>query len=133
AQIEALDDASSMIRFRRNFEREGTYDGLGTRKEPGDYAVTEARVGDWSFKTSYFSKNGRYKGTYVNLNTPIEFYPRGIRYVDLEVDICLWPNGEVRILDEEKLEAAAAEGLVTEKLAKIVKEKMEGLMKDLRV
>jgi len=133
AQIEALDDASSMIRFRRNFEREGTYDGLGARKEPGDYAVTEARVGEWFFKTSYFSKDGRYKGTYVNLNTPIEFYPHGIRYVDLEVDICLWPDGRVKKLDEEKLDTAAAEGMVTERLTKIVKEKMEGLMKDLHV
>jgi len=130
AQIEALDDASSMIRFRRNFEREGTYDGLGTHKEPGDYAVTEARMGEWFFKTSYFSKDGQYKGTYVNLNTPMEFYPRGIRYVDLEVDICLWPDGRVKKLDEEKLDTAAAEGLVTEKLTKVVKEKMEGLMKD---
>jgi len=130
AQIEALDDASSMIRFRRNFEREGTYDGLGTPKEPGDYAVTEARVGEWSFKTSYFSKDEQCKGTYVNLNTPIEFYPRGIRYVDLEVDICLWPDGRVKKLDEEKLDTAATEGLVTEKLTKIVKGKIEGLMKD---
>ncbi len=133
AQIEALDDASSMIRFRRNFGREGIYDGLGTRKESGDYAVTEAKVGEWSFKTSYFSKDGRYKGTYVNLNTPMEFYPRGIRYVDLEVDICLWPDGRVEKLDEEKLDTAAAEGLVTEKLTKIVKEKIEELMKNLRV
>jgi len=48
--------------------------------------------------------------------------------VDLEVDVCVWPNGTVRKLDEEKLEKAVEEGLVTEKLVKIVKEKLQELI-----
>ena len=131
ARIEDLDGDLSLIRFRRVFEKGGTYDGLGTRKEPGDYAITEARVGEWHFKTRYFSSGGCYKGTYVNLNTPIELYPYGIRYVDLEVDVCVWPDGRVKKLDEEKLGRAFAEGLITEKLAEIVGEKIRGLMKEL--
>jgi len=127
ALIEAFDRDQSLLRLTRVFESKGVYDGLGTQKEPGDRAVTEAKVGDWHFKTQYFSSEGRYKGTYVNLNTPIELYPRGIRYVDLEVDICIWPNGTVRKLDEEKLERAAEEGVVTERLVRIVKEKLREL------
>lgn len=127
ALVEAYDRHRSWLRLSRVFERKGVYDGLGTPKEPGDRAVTEAKVGDWHFKTQYFSRDGRYKGTYVNLNTPIELYPHGIRYVDLEVDVCVWPNGTVRKLDEEKLEKAVEEGLVTEKLVKIVKEKLREL------
>jgi len=131
AQIEAFDSDESLIRFRRIFEREGTYDGLKTRKEPSDYAITEAKVGEWHFKTQYFSKDGRFKGAYINLNTPIELYPYGIRYVDLEVDICLWPSGKVQKLDDEKLEEAVKEGIIAEKMAKIVREKAQGLMRDL--
>jgi hypothetical protein len=48
----------------------------------------------------------------------------------LKVNICLWPDGRVEKLDEEKLYTAATEDLFTEKLTKIVKEKMEELMKD---
>jgi len=131
AQIEAFNSGESLIRFRRVFEKEGTYDGLGTHKEPSDYAITEAKLGEWHFKTQYFSKEGQNKGTYINLNTPIELYPRGIRYVDLEVDICIWPDGKIKILDEEKLEEALAQGLVTKKLTEIVREKMQSIMKGL--
>ena len=131
ALIEAFNYNESMIRFRRVFEKKGIYDGLKTEKEPGDYAVTEAKVGEWYFKTEYFSKDGQYKGTYINLNTPIELYPNGIRYVDLEVDVCVWPNGRVKKLDEKKLKEAAVEGIITPKLVKIVKEKLHQIMKDL--
>jgi len=130
ALVEDFDYGESAIRLRRNFRREGVYDGLGTRKEPGDYAITEAQIGDWHFNTRYFSKDGRSKGTYINLNTPIELYPHSIRYVDLEADLCIHPNGEIKRLDEEKLEKASDEGFVTEKLVKIVKEKMERLVRE---
>lgn len=120
----------SAIRLRRDFRREGIYDGLGTRKELGDYAITEAEIGAWHFKTRYFSKDGRGKGTYINLNTPIELYPQLIRYVDLEADVCVRPDGSIEKLDEEKLERALNDGFVTDKLVKIVKEKIERLVKD---
>jgi Ribonuclease G/E len=119
------------VRLRRNFMKKGVYDGLKTPKEPDDYAVTEVKIGEWHFKTQYFSKHGQLKGTYVNLNTPVELYPYGIRYVDLEVDVCIWPNGRVEKLDEEKLEKAMEEGLVSEKLVKIVKEKLAEITKNL--
>jgi protein associated with RNAse G/E len=128
ALIEAFNSHESIIKFRRVFEKKGIYDGLRTEKEPGDYALTEAKIGEWYFKTQYFSKDGRYKGTYININTPIELYPRGIRYVDLEVDVCLWPNGRVAKLDEDRLKEAAAEGIVTQKLVKIVEEKLQEIL-----
>ncbi|MDH5390987.1 MAG: DUF402 domain-containing protein, partial [Candidatus Bathyarchaeota archaeon] len=131
AVIEAFNHPKSLIRFRRVFKKKGTYDGLKTEKAPGDYAVTEAKIGEWHFKTRYFAKDGRYKGTYINLNTPIELYPHGIRYVDLEVDVCVWPNGRVKKLDEKKLKEATAEGIVTPRLARTVKEKLHEIMKDL--
>jgi len=132
AVIEAFDYPECLIQFRRVFKTKGIYDGLKVEKDPGDYAVTEAKIGEWYFKTQYFSKDGRYKGMYVNLNTPIELYPHGIRYVDLEVDVCVWPNGRVKKLDEEKLREAATEGVITPKLIKIVKEKLQEIMIDLR-
>jgi len=129
ALIEAFNYNEPLIRFHRVFEKKGIYDGLKTEKELGDYAVTEAKIGEWYFKTEYFSKDGRYKGTYINLNTPIELYPNGIRYVDLEVDVCVWPNGRVKKLDEEKLKEAVAEGVITQKLVKMVGEKIKEIMK----
>jgi len=131
ALIESFDNNNSVIEFSRVFRREGLYDGLKTRKEPGDTAMTKAKVGEWYFKTQYFSKGGKSKGTYVNLNTPIELYPHGVRYVDLEIDVCVWPDGKTEILDEEKLENAVREGLVPQKLNEIIREKLQEIMKNL--
>ena len=131
ALIESFSNDSSVIEFSRVFSREGVYDGLKTPKEPGDIAVTEAKVGEWYFKTRYFSKDGKLKGTYVNLNTPVELYPRSVRYVDLEIDVCVWPDGKIEILDEEKFENTVKEGLVTQKLVEIVKDKLHEIMKNL--
>lgn len=129
AVVETFDEDESLIEFSRIVKGEGTYDGLGTHREPGDRAVTEAKIGGWHYETRYFSKDGRHKGTYINLNTPIELYPYGIRYVDLEVDVCVWPSGRVGKVDEEKLEGAAAEGVVTPRLVETVKKKVRELMK----
>jgi len=130
ALIEVFDPSESFIRFHRVFRREGVYDGLETRKEPDDYAVTEAKLGEWHFKTQYFSKDGKLKGTYINLNTPIELYPYGIRYVDLEVDVCVWPDGRIETLDEEKLNEALRRGIVTHKIIEIAKEKLQKIIHD---
>jgi len=129
ALVEVFDEDGSLVKFSRIIRGEGTYDGLGTRKERGDRAVTEAKIGGWHYKTQYFSKDGRHKGTYINLNTPAELYPYGIRYVDLEVDVCVWPSGRVGKVDEKKLESAAAEGIVTQRLVETVKKKVRELMK----
>ena len=58
-----------------------------------------------------------------SLNTPVELYPYGIRYVDLEVDVCILPDGAARITDEDKLWKAVENGLITEKLANFITEK----------
>lgn len=130
ALVEAFDQDKSLIRYRRVFKRPGVYDGLKTPKQPDDYALTEAEMGEWHFKTQYFSKEGQIKGTYINLNTPIELYPYAIRYIDLEADVCVWPNGRVETIDVEKLEEALKKGLVTEKLVTIVKEKISKIIHD---
>ena len=127
AVIEAYDE-DSIIRYTRELRGGGIYDGLRVVKEAGDRAVTEARPGEYYTVTRYFSRGGRFKGTYINLNTPLELYPSKVRYVDLEVDICVWPGGDIEVVDEEMLERAAAEGVITDRLFEVVREKTEELL-----
>jgi hypothetical protein len=120
ATIESLDD--KQIKYNRMMRSNGFYDGLGVKKEAGDKAVSETKIGEWSITTKYFSNSGEFKGTYINLNTPAEVYPKAIRYVDLEADICVHSDGTVKILDMEKLEKALEKGLISRKLFETVKE-----------
>ena len=112
----------------RRFFKKGMYDGLKVQKDQGDIAISDIVIGNLSFKTRYFSRDEKYKGTYVNINTPIELYPTKIRYVDLEADICVWPNGEIKRLDNEKLEEAVSRGLISKRLAEISNREIEKVL-----
>jgi protein associated with RNAse G/E len=122
AVIESYNDSSIM--YVRDMKSNGIYDGLEIEKKAGDYAYTMIKPGKYYTETRYYSKSGRFKGAYINLNTPVEFYPTKIRYVDLEVHRCVFPDGQIRILDMELLERAANQSKITRKLFEIVCEKV---------
>ncbi len=128
AKIVNFDKKNGKLTIQRSFFARGFYDGLRTLKEPGDCAITEMKLGEWSFKTKYISKDGKHKGTYININTPVEIYPEKIRYVDLEVDICLWPNWNFKIIDMDKLEEALARGQVAPRLKIIIDKEIEKII-----
>ncbi|MEM4700706.1 MAG: DUF402 domain-containing protein, partial [Candidatus Bathyarchaeia archaeon] len=119
ATIEAIN--SQELRYSRTIRADGFYDGLGVAKEAGDEAASETKLGDWYITTNYFSRNGRWKGAYININTPVEIYPDAVRYIDLEVDVCICSSGETKIVDMEKLEKALEKGIVSEALFEKVK------------
>jgi Ribonuclease G/E len=120
ATIEAIN--SQTISYSRTIKADGFYDGLGVAKEAGDKAVSETKLGEWHITTSYFSKDGRWKGVYININTPVEIYPDAVRYIDLEVDVCVRPDGEIKVVDMEKLEKALERGVISQTLFEKVKD-----------
>ena len=95
----------------------GRYDGLGLIIEEGDYAITRAREGDWLVKHSYYSAEGGLKGEYWNINTPVEFYPEKIRYVDLHVDVVVKGGGRPQMIDRDQLECLVEKGYIKGELA----------------
>ncbi|RLI06703.1 hypothetical protein DRO32_05195, partial [Candidatus Bathyarchaeota archaeon] len=99
AEVLRASEGLTELLLLRLIRGRGFYDGLGARREPGDLALTETGLGSMRLATSYLSPDGSYKGTYVNLNTPVEVCPSYIRYVDLEVDVCVWPDGRSKVLD----------------------------------
>jgi Ribonuclease G/E len=128
-----FDPENALVRLRRQSKmfRAGAYDGLGIAKEEGDYAITEGREQDWVLKHVYYSKEGRPKGAFFNINTPLELYPGKIRYMDLHVDVVGWPDGRCRIVDKEKLEACVERGYLSQWLAGEAMSIAEELLKHL--
>ena len=110
-EITSLSDDKKEMLIRRALKG-GRYDGLGLAIEKGDYAITRAREGDWSVKHSYYSAKGELKGEYWNINTPVEFYPGKIRYVDLHVDVVMKGGGRPEIIDREQLERLVEKGYI---------------------
>lgn len=102
--------------FRRSFSR-GRYDGLDLLIRKGDYGLTEIREGVWYLKHNYFSRERLLIGEYYNINTPVELYPYGARYVDLEVDVVRRAGEQAFMIDREKLELLTGKGCIGKELA----------------
>lgn len=100
------------VTVRRALSGGGTYDGLDVPKEEGDVAETTFVEGRWWYPTMYKDADGRRKGTYVNVCTPIELLPSRVEYVDLYVDVLKTAEDEVSIVDNDELEAAVDAGHV---------------------
>lgn len=47
-------------------------------------------------------ESGQIKGWYANISRPAEFTGREIRYVDLALDILIYPDGRQLVLDEDE-------------------------------
>jgi hypothetical protein len=125
-----LEVAEGRILLKRSFSQ-GRYDGLSLPIEAGDYGLTEAREGAWYVKNAYFSKEGKMKGEYYNVNTPVELYPFGARYIDLEIDVVRRAGERPFIVDREKLELLAKEGKVNWRLEKKAVEVADHLIAEL--
>jgi predicted RNA-binding protein associated with RNAse of E/G family len=76
-------------------------------------AASETRSGEYFIETRYYSHKGKLKGTYFNINTPVEVYTSEVRYIDLELDVVLFPDGSYKLLDLDKLEKAENKGTIT--------------------
>ena len=67
------------------------------------------------------------RGEYWNINTPVEFYPEKIRYVDLHVDVVLKGGGRPEMIDRDQLERLVEKGYIKEELARKALQVAEGL------
>ena len=119
----------NQIMVKRSFSQ-GRYDGLDLPIEEGDYSLTEAEEGAWYVKHAYYSKEGRLKGEYYNINTPVELYPYGARYLDLEIDVVRRVGERSFIVDREDLAVLAKDGSIGAGLEKKALEVAQSLLKD---
>ncbi len=110
--------ADGAVIVEREIAGSGRYDAIGTERSPGDIAETTLVEGRWWYPTIYRSEAGTYKGTYVNVGTPMEIEPDGVRYVDLYVDVIRQPDGTVEMVDDDELADARERGDVSDALAR---------------
>lgn len=115
AAVERVGDGRLVL--RRQFRAGGIFDSLDEPIMPGDWGLVVLPVGCWWARRLYYREDGAFVGEVVNLNTPVEVFPDRAVYVDLELDIVRLPDGAVRIVDVEELEAAVRRGWLSPALA----------------
>lgn len=99
-----------LLTLERMFSAGGQYDSLNLPKLAGDWGTIEIPLGGWVLRRAYFRRDGTLIGELFNIQTPAEIDDRGVRYVDLEIDVVRLPDGHVAVVDEEDLEAAVRVG-----------------------
>ena len=109
-------DADS-ITLVRELSGGGRYDGLDVPRSDGDTAMTTFQEGRWWYPTVYRDREDDLIGTYVNVCTPLECFPDGVRYIDLHVDVLKYPDGTVERVDDDELDEAVAAEQISEELA----------------
>ncbi len=101
----------------RTFKPGGRYDTIGERILPGDHGLIEVVEGGWVLRRAYFRADDRPIGELFNIQTPVQLFPGRVRYTDLEVDVVRFPDGGVRIVDEQDLATVVRAGAIKPELA----------------
>ncbi len=112
----SLSDSGITLALSRVFKTRGVLDGLDVEKRPGDYSKTIVDTSSWHIIHEYYSQEGKLLGVYANINTPPELGFKGLRYLDLHVDIVKKPGRDPEIIDIGELEKAYREELITRSL-----------------
>jgi len=106
--VTAID--AETVTVEREMSPGGHYDGLDTPRVAGDVAVTKLAEGRWWYPTTYRGADGTVRGTYVNVCTPVEVFPKAARYIDLHVDVIKHPDGRVERVDDAELDESVQAG-----------------------
>jgi hypothetical protein len=126
-----VEGKGTRIVIKRSFSQ-GRYDGLNLPIEGGDYGLSEVQEGAWHLKHTYFSKDGKLKGEYYNINTPVELYAYGARYIDLEIDVVRRAGESPSIVDREDLALLVKEGKISRQLEKKAVEEAERILREMQ-
>lgn len=127
-KFEKKENKIKKIILRREFSKEGKFDGLDIPIEKGDYSISTFNEGEWYYINEYYSIQDESKGKYININSPIEISNRNIQYIDLEVDLIENTEGERKIIDKEEFEKIVDLNIIS----KPIYEKIKILIKNLK-
>ncbi len=130
-KVEFLPDNNVKVLVKRKFRASsGKYDGLEAQKQEGDYATAEYLSGSDTIQTKYFRESGEVIGTYINLNTPVEFVENGIYYIDLELDVVEDAAGTRKLIDEQELEKYIQAGVIDKAFGARITNRAQDILKE---
>jgi Ribonuclease G/E len=114
--VELKPNKPPVLVLKRVFKTPGILDGLNVEKRPGDYDIMRIDMSSWRIVHEYYTSSGDPLGIYVNINTPPEVEEDSIKYVDLYIDVVLKPSKDPEIVDQDQLDKAYEELLITKEL-----------------
>ena len=62
----------------------------------------------WYNVFRFHEPDGQLRNYYCNISLPPRFESSLLEYVDLDIDLLVWPDGNVEVLDREEFQANVA-------------------------
>lgn len=77
----------------------------GIKLEKDDRFIERYFTNQWyNIYEIYQKENGELKGWYCNIAEPAVITNEGVSFVDLALDVLVFPNGKLQVLDEDEFE-----------------------------
>jgi len=98
---------ASLLTFVGEFDRDVEHGDLGLIRQ-GTVSYEYYWLDRWYNVFRFCEPDGNLRNYYCNINMPPLFEGSVLDYVDLDIDIVVWPDGRVVILDEDEYKENAA-------------------------
>jgi uncharacterized protein len=122
-----IDETDEYYLFKGTFESEVTHSKLGTIKA-GTISYEYYWKKDFFNVFVFYEPYGEFRNYYCNLNLPPEFHNDVLDYVDLDIDILVWGDFSVEILDMDEFEAHAEKFKYPTELQNKVKDTLDEIL-----
>jgi len=100
-KCELLKQDGSMLLFVGIFDQDVTHPDLGNIKR-GTASYEYYWLDRWFSIFCFYEPDGTFRNYYCNINMPPVFENSVLDYVDLDIDVLVWPGSRYQILDEEE-------------------------------
>lgn len=123
---ELIEEMDSLLVFVGKFEDDVHHPDLGHIRA-GTVSYEYYWLDRWYSIFRFHEPSGSFRNFYCNLNMPPSFSDGVLDYVDLDIDVVVWPDLSYKVLDRDDYEGNAVRFGYSEE----VKEKVEDTLKEL--
>ena len=98
-----LERSDGGILLEGYFDTEASHPDLGVIAK-GTRSVEAFPIDQWFNCFAFYEPSGEFRNYYLNVSMPPMVGYRVINYVDLDIDVIVWPDGRIEVLDLEEFE-----------------------------
>lgn len=124
---ELIGRESSMLTLVGNFDREVVHPELGVI-ERGTRSTEYFWFDRWYNVFRFDEPDGQFRNYYCNINLPPTFENDVLEYVDLDIDVVVWPGGGCDVLDRDEFRQNAQAFNYSEDTIEMVEKTLEDLL-----
>ncbi len=115
-----------LLTFVGEFEHDVKHSELGLIKK-GTVSYEYYWLDRWYNVFRFCEPDGSLRNYYCNINAPPSFEDGVLDYVDLDIDLVIWPDGRIQVLDEADFEENSKMFAYPENILRKVREALDEL------